>query len=158
MLVREIPITVSDEEIKEILSGWVDLLAQGRFDDAVAMLSPEVLPANGSVNEKEYPQWTGELVEAVIRNYGLPEPYEGQDEFYKVVPVEEAFREFFEDQFYIERTPRDLFQHTYCGDAEFRLPLNYEEGNGVGDLTARFLFREISGDKMVLVLLDIHML
>jgi hypothetical protein len=63
---QAIPVTSSDEDIKNVIRRWVNLLAHGRFDDAVAMLSPETIPANGSVNPEEHPRWTAELVEEVF--------------------------------------------------------------------------------------------
>lgn len=50
---REIPINASDEEIKQVMRDWAALLGQGRFDDAVALLSPEFVHDNYYVDPAE---------------------------------------------------------------------------------------------------------
>jgi hypothetical protein len=50
---------ITDEEVRKAVRYWVDLLGRGKFSDAADMLLPEIIPANGSVDEKEHLQWTG---------------------------------------------------------------------------------------------------
>lgn len=155
---KEIPITATDEEIKQVMREWVDLLAQGRFDDAVAMLAPEFVHDNHYVDAGEPQVWTGALVEALIRNYGFLEETELQDGFYKVVSVDEDIREEFEHHLTIYRKPIELAGQMYFGWADAHLPLEDEEGLYYSDLSAQFCLREVSGDKLVLMLDNIHMM
>jgi hypothetical protein len=46
----------------------------------------------------------------------------------------------------------------WLGGAEFALPLNFERGNDISDLSVRMQFKPVSQSEMVLVLLDIHVL
>ena len=36
--------SISDEEIKVIVRQWIELMAQGRFDEAAEFLLPEIIP------------------------------------------------------------------------------------------------------------------
>ena len=122
------------------------------------MLSPEVPSCSGSVSNDEAEQWTPELLQAVINNYGLPQRWEGQAQVYKVVAVDEQMREAFEKYLTVEFTEFTDVGQDYVGGAHVDLPLNFERGSEVSDLTARFYFRQVNRHEMALVLLDIHML
>jgi hypothetical protein len=154
---QEISLTAPDEEVKQVVRDWVDLLAQGRFADALAVFLPETVPANGSVDANEHPQWTPELLEAVIRNGGSTHVWPGE-RTWKVVAVEDSFRQTFEESLWVGRASFERLGHVYCGQVHVDLPWNGNRGNCVGDLTARFLLRPVNGTAMVLVLEDIHVL
>ena len=157
---QEIPLTPSDEDIKQVIRDWVDLLSQGRFDDALAVFAPETIPGSGSVNAKRHPQWTAELLEQIIRNGGTTYEYydfPGQ-RTWKVVPVEDSFRQDFEDRLWAGRRLFERFGQSYCGQVHVDLPWDGERGHCVGDLTARFWLRQANDTVMVLVLEDIHVL
>lgn len=150
--------TVTNEEIKEFARLWIDLLAQGKFEDAAEMLLPEIIPANGSVDEKQHSQWTGQLIEAVIYNGGTPFPYEGQDEFCKAAAVEPSFRQEFEKRLIVDRTPFVLFDKQYLGGVEVDLPIESEYGSYLSDLTAHLHLRDLGKGQVAFVLQDIHVM
>lgn len=153
-----ISMSASDEEIKQIIRKWLLLLAQEEYDAAVEMISPEILPFNGSVDVKHHQYWTAALLASVINNYGLPFPLEGQERIWKVVPIEDTFRQEFEDYLDVDRESFERLDEFFCGGIQVDLPLDLSDGNGKSDLTAQFLLREIEQGKMVLVLEDIHVL
>ncbi|MBW3635751.1 MAG: hypothetical protein KY445_04695 [Armatimonadetes bacterium] len=147
-----------ERQIRSFIRHWVGLLASDKYEDAVDLILPEIPGASGSVNSSEATERTPELLKAVITNYGTPEPWEGQDQTYKVVPIDDFLRKDFEAGLNIEFRPFEMLGKNYLGGIHVDLPLNYEEGNAVGDLTARFYFQRVSKDEMALVLHDIHML
>jgi hypothetical protein len=149
---------ITDEEVRKAVRYWVDLLGRGKFSDAADMLLPEIIPANGSVDEKEHLQWTGQLIEAVIHYGGTPFPYEGQDEFCKAAVVDKSFQEKFEKHLIVEREPFVLFDKKYLGGVHVDLPIKYEDGSKMSDLTARLYLRDLENGQMAFVLEDIHVM
>jgi hypothetical protein len=96
-----IPETIQDEEgvereIRNFVTGWVGLLADQRYSEALEPLSPEVPRGSGSVDSRKSPHWTPQLLETVIANYGTPNPVEGQSRPYAVVPLDIWLRDAFE--------------------------------------------------------------
>lgn len=159
---KKLPLTASDEEVKEVVRHWVALLAEEDYAAAVEMISPEVLPANGSVDFKDAAEWTPELVQAVINHFGTPEPIEGEEHIYTVVPVvvdgDDSLQEDFEKRLQVDRGSFCQFGQEYVGGVHVGLPLAHEEGEWVSDLTARFFLRPLDENEMVLVLEDIHVM
>ena len=156
---KTLPLEATDEEIKDFVRAWVALLAEGRYADALEMILPEVLSGGGSVDKQDAEQWTPELIEAVISNYGLPEPIEGEEHKYKVVPVvipdDDSMQEAFENKLQIYRQEFTNDGREYVGSVRVDLPLAYEDGDALSDLTAQFFFLS-TDDGIVLALLDIH--
>lgn len=150
--------TATNEEIKEIVRNWIDLLKSGRFDDAAAMLLPEVIPFNGSVSVEQHSLWTGQLIEAVIYNGGTPYSYEGQSDFYKVGQIDANIREEFERRLIVQRHLFVLFDKQYLGGVEVDLPIECESGSKLSDLTARLNLRDLNNGQMAFVLEDIHVM
>jgi hypothetical protein len=150
--------TASDEEIREVARYWVDLLGHGRFAEAAEMLLPELIANNGSVSEKEHSHWTAQLIEEVLHYGGNPFPYDGQVDFYKVVPVEDALRADFESRMTVERGPYLMDARPYLGDINVDLPWECETGNCIGDITARLRLRDLGDGQMALVLEDMHVM
>lgn len=96
-----IPETIQDEkrverEIREFLAQWVGLLAEQKYSEALDPLSPEIPRGSGSVDSRKSSHWTPQLVEAVIANYGTPNPVDGQPQSYAVVPLDISLRDVFE--------------------------------------------------------------
>ena len=151
----EIPLTASVREIKEVVRLWVARLAEEKYDEAFAMILPEVPPCSGSL-DKETTEWTPDLLRAVINNYGLPTPTVGQEQIYKVVAVQKPFKTWFEKKLRVHRGKFEEFDQLFLGNVRVDLPLNFESGDGVSDLTAEFFLRQVSATEMALVLLDIH--
>jgi hypothetical protein len=156
---RSVPIDATDEEIKNVVREWVALLAEQKYAEALEMLSPEVLSGNGSIDKRDAEWWTPELIEVVIGNYGLPEPIEGEEHKYEVVPVvipdDDSMQEAFENKLQVYRREFTEDGHKYVGSVRVDLPLAYEEYDALSDLTAKFFLRS-ANDEIVLVLVDIH--
>ena len=96
-----IPATVQDEkrverEIREFVTQWVGLLAEQKYSEALAPLSPEIPTGSGSVDSRKSPHWTPQLLKTVIANYGTPNPVDGQPQSYVVVPLDASLRDAFE--------------------------------------------------------------
>jgi hypothetical protein len=173
-----IPIEAKDEpeierEVRDFVEQWVRLLAEKRFDEALAQISPEVPPGSGSVDSRQSPLWTGSLLETVIANFGTAEPSYSSPKVYAVVPLDTGLRAAFEERvsvsFHRARSswrsarwrwvPRPFMSRSaWLGAVEFDLPLNYSGGNALSDLSARLLFKPIGTAEMVLVLADVHVL
>jgi hypothetical protein len=155
---QPIPVAISDEELKHIVRRWVEALARLQYAEAVAMTWPVVLEQNGSVSRKKQKVWTPRLLEAVVNNYGVPEPLEGETHKYAVAPLDARVREAFEAHLRVDREPFSEFGQHYLGAIHVDLPLVYPTGAELSDLTARLFLRPVSKDAMVLVLLDIHVM
>jgi hypothetical protein len=193
-----IPTTIQEEkkaghEIREFVTLWVGLLAEQKYTEALEPLSPEIPRGSGSVDSRESPRWTPQLLESVIANYGTPKPVEGQPQSYVVVPLNSSLRDPFEANISVDfnrevvatlndgidspmkskpttrwlsrmlsvmrRNPGTTkTRGLWIGTAEFSLPLNFERGNDLSDLSVRMLFKPLAKTEMVLVLLDIHVL
>ena len=147
-----------ERQIKSFIRHWVGLLADEKYDDAIDLLLPEIPGASGSVSSSEATEWTPQLLEAIIANYGTPDAWDGQDQIYKVVPIDDFLRKDFEARLNVEFRPFETLGKSYLGGIHVDLPLNYEEGNAISDLTARFYLQRVSKDEMALALLDIHMM
>jgi hypothetical protein len=155
---RKLPIDASDEDLKEIIRLWVASLAEGKFYQALELISPAVPPGGGSLDHKEVPEWTEQVLEAVISNYGLTEPLEGLDYKYTVAPLDADMRKAFEERLHVDRQHFKVFAETFVGMIHVDLPIVYEDSVRMSDLTARFYLRPVDETHMVLMLLDIHVL
>jgi hypothetical protein len=153
-----IPVAASDEDLKELVRHWVTALAQQDYATAVGMVWPVVLPQNGSVSRKKEQIWTPRLLEAVINNYGIPEPLEGQTDKLVVAPLDADLRGAFEANLRVDREPFTEFGAHYLGTIHVDLPLVYPTRIDVSDLTARFFLKPVSEDAMVLMLFDVHVM
>jgi hypothetical protein len=155
---KELPISASDEDVKNVIRQWVGLLAGEQYDKALELISPAVLPGSGSLNHKAAPRWTAHLLEAVIIHYGVSEPLDDPTHKFKVAPVDASLQEMFEARLEVDRQHFNEFGQSYVGTIHVDLPLIYEDRVSLSDLTARFYLSPIGGAEMVLVLLDIHVL
>lgn len=152
------PKGVSAGQVRCELLGWLNMLAAGRFADAVDFLSPEIPGGSGSTNE---PRWTPELLESVIANYGVDEPIEGEDWRYRVAPLTSDLLPMFDKHLDIDF---EMWEgetadgSRLAGAIQADMPLTFEDGPAMSDLTARFMFKHFPDGQMALVLLDIHVL
>jgi hypothetical protein len=155
---RQFPATITEHEMRLHLREWVELLSQGRLHEAVEWLSPEIPDSSGSTSKTV---WTAELLEAVIANYGLDEPVEGDDWRYSVTPLTDELEATFHK---CMRVDFDMWERLgadglrLAGAAHVDLPLVYKDGPGMSDLTARFMLKHLQNGQRALVLLDIHVL
>jgi hypothetical protein len=151
-------VTTSEEALRTWARDWVALLATGQFDEAATLLFPMVITSNGSISEKEHTHWTGALIEAVVGYGGLPFPVVEEAPFARVIPVEESFRAEFERFLRVDRGEFTMFEINYLGGIHIDLPVQSGDFRGVGDLTARFLFKDMGEGQMSMVLEDIHVM
>lgn len=134
------------------------MLASNRFVEAVDFLSPEIPQGSGSTNEAT---WTPTLLASVIANYGLEQPIEAADWRYRVAPLTDDLLPAFEKHLDIDF---DMWEAVtvdgsrLAGAIHADMPLMYEDGPGMSDCTARFMFKHHADGQMSLVLLDIHVL
>lgn len=154
------PNDVSAEQVRAALLGWLDMLAAGRYADAVDFLSPEIPDQSGSTDET---RWTPELLESVISNYGVEEPIEGEDWRYRVAPLTDELLPLFDERLDIDTDFRLWEGSTpdgsrLSGAIHADVPLVYEDGPAMSDLTARFTFKHFPDGRIALVLRDIHVM
>jgi hypothetical protein len=136
--VRSFPTTALDEELLAAIDQWVKLLAEERYEDALAFL-----PA------RDY--WTPDLLSRVIDGYGFPEAHPSGTSFRVTTPTTAApgsksrYRQ-------VDRWPEPNLIGT-VGVVRYDLPLN----GHWSDVTALFDLRP-HDDILDLVLDDIHVL
>jgi hypothetical protein len=190
----------AETDIRDFLTLWVGLLADRKYAEALDLLSPEIPRGSGSVDSRKIPHWTPSLLEAVIANYGTPEPVLNppMPQSYAVAPLDSELRGAFEANVSIDfdrsaisgldrspispeakrpqgnkkigwlstklaqlgrsRSAAKSGKTPWLGGADFQLPLNFQRGNDLSDLSARMRFKPVTKTEMVLVLLDIHVL
>jgi len=136
----QLPRNSTDEQILDVVRGWVELLAQERYEEAFQMLRYQPTEL-----------WSPELIRNVITNYGFIEPRKDGARF-KVTSLKDNLegKAFHEVEWYGDDPNRPA---EYLGMAAFTLPLNGEWS----DVTAMFDIVEEDGE-LVLELDDIHVL
>jgi hypothetical protein len=138
------PKSVSDDEIKQAVVEWSELLAQQRFAEALAMFPP----AEPEMSEEELPKW--------IAGYGSPEPHPRGPFQVTSLRALPDFEEIFQDRIDVNRV--DLFgldPADYVGMVHYdSVPLN----GSPSDLTARFHIKKVDGERIALEFLDIHVM
>ncbi|MHB0937723.1 MAG: hypothetical protein ACYDCO_04885 [Armatimonadota bacterium] len=154
---RTLPVTASDGAIKALVVEWIELLAQKRFREALAILP---------YSTEEY-HWTPELLQRAIEGYGSP----SQDE----ETISDMCKEWGVDRFEVTtlagRPDKDevlrkwidvdrdasfgLDPAQYLGMVHFHaVPLCGE----LSDLTARFHIKKVGEDRLTLEFLDLHVM
>jgi len=130
--VELLPKSASDGDILDLIRRWVELLAGGRYAEALQLLDARS-------------HWTPELLERVIRNYGSPDPT-ADGSTYRVTSLATATDDL---------RPRHEIERYSSGRASvlFDLPLN----GRWSDLTACFDVEE-GPTGLRLVLDDVHVL
>lgn len=98
----------------------------------------------------------------MINNYGLEEPFEGDNHRYTVVPVvlpdNDTMSEAFEEELRVDRDGLYLFKLQYTAIVHVDLPLAYSDHEALSDLTARIYLRPVDEQHMIFVLNDIHVM
>jgi hypothetical protein len=149
---------VSAEQVRAAMLDWIGMLAAGRFAEAVDFLSPEIPEGSASTNEM---RWTPGLLESVIANYGHEQPVEEDPRRLRVAPLTKDLLPLFDKELDIdfemwESTAADGSR--FAGAIHARMPIAYENGPAISDMTARFRFKHFPDGQMALVLLDIHVM
>lgn len=147
MTIRVLPLSASDDDIKALIVEWSELLASGRFADALAMFTsadgPDVL--------------TPELLARTIAGYGVPEPHPDGEVFaITSLSTRPDADEIIRDKIRVNR--KNLYgldPARYLGMVHYDdVPLNGERS----DLTARFHIQRVGTDYLTLEFLDIHVM
>ena len=137
----------TDDEIKAIVVEWSELLAEGRFAEALAMF-----PSSNAEME-----WTPELLEYWISNYGCPEPYPG-DRKHTLTSLSalDNAEEIIRDRIDVDRENLyGLSPEHYVGMVHYDdVPLDGKPS----DLTARFHIKKVGSERIALEFLDIHVM
>jgi hypothetical protein len=137
--------TSSDDEIKEAVVEWSELIAQKRFADALAMFPP----AEPEMTADELAKW--------IAGYGCPEPYpDGRTYELTSLRALPEFETIFRDRIDVDRENLyGLDPAEYIGMVHYDdVPLNGRPS----DLTARFHIKKLGEDRITLEFLDIHVM
>ena len=135
-----------DGALKALVVEWSELLAVGKFADALAMF-----PNAG------HPDWTPDLLARTIAGYGLPEPHPNGN-IYTVTPLQDRpdADEIIREEITVDRENLyGLDPAHYLGMIHYDdVPLNGQRS----DLTARFNIRRVRADRLTLEFLDIHVM
>ncbi len=170
------PTNASDQVVKGIVTEWVELLAEGKYQQALDILYQD---DTGTSEVKE--SWTLTRLVRHVNNYGLEEPLlpstkeqykeavmllyanlEGinewqpdEHEIFWVTPITEKIRDAFEASLNVDRlNSYGLNPDCYSGMVHVNLPLN----ETISDLTAQFFIRKIGADNLALELFDLHVM
>ena len=136
-----IPINATDAEVLDVVTDWVDLLADGDFVEAQSLL----------IQDGAERDWPPSLVASVIGSYEFP-PSVGSGEKSRVTRVRDARVVDIEPRPSVSRWNKGGRQGV-IGDVHFDLPIN-----GIwSDLTAIFSLRQLD-DRIAIELYDIHVL
>ena len=137
--------STSDDEIKDAVVAWSELLAQKRFAEAIAMFPP----ADGAMSPDD--------LSKCIAGYGCPESYpDGRTFEVTSLRALPQFAEIFQNRIDVDREnlygldPRDYVGMVHYDD----VPLNSQPS----DLTARFHIKRVGGGRITLEFLDIHVM
>jgi hypothetical protein len=133
----------TDKAVRSAIERWVGLLADQRFEEALAMLAPSE-------------QWTPELLGTVIRNYGSVEPREDGRTFSVTAPA--VTTEGGDARFEVTwldppLTNRLDYAPDLLGHARYDLPLD----GAWSDVTATFDILALP-DGVALALADVHVM
>lgn len=149
---KTLPITASNEEIKELVIEWNELLAQEKYKEALEMF---LIDENNELN------WTPELLESSVYTYGCPgyTREEAEKEFgssdYKVTSIlENPNKDKIIESIYISSDYGWLGKNDIAVIHYDNVPLN---GN-MSDLTAIFFVRKVNDDEITLAFIDLHVM
>jgi hypothetical protein len=154
MSLRTVPLSATDDDIRQLVVEWSETIARGDFGGALAMF----LSAG---------EWTPDSLRKTIEGYGVPD-IDAPTLTYMLADWEvDEFRvtslfnvanaeEFIRKAIHVDReNPYGLDPEHYLGMVHYNdVPLS----GYVSDLTARFHLKKAGGDRMTLEFLDIHVM
>jgi hypothetical protein len=141
------PESATDDEIRRAVVDWSELLAQGRYADALAMFA--------HTSESFGFSWTPAHLEDWISNYGCPRAKYDSGEYRTVSSLFEQPDpdEYVRQAIDVDRDGVDAAP--YVGMVHYDdVPLDGRPS----DLTARFHIKRIGGGRITLEFLDIHVM
>jgi len=144
------PPDCSDDAIREAVVAWSQLLAQGKFAQALAMFE--------HTSESFGFEWTPERLEDWVSNYGCARADFDGGKYHKVTSLFEQSnsRQFIQKAIKVDRENRyGLDPARYVGVVHYDdVPLDGKPS----DLTARFQIKKVGADALTLEFLDIHVM
>lgn len=144
-MIRTLRVNATDDDIRQLVVEWSELLAQKRFAEAIEMF------------EYEDPKLTPEELELWINNYGSPEPFpDGRRfELTSLLTLNNA-EDIIANSIEVDRENLyGLDPEHYLGMVHYNdVPLD----GAPSDLTARFHIKKVGNDKLTLEFLDIHVM
>jgi hypothetical protein len=153
---RTLAIDASDDEIRSLVVEWHELLAQRRYSEALELLPHSTIEVD----------WTPELLDEVIRGYGV---LNGDQETLDFLLKHHRVHRF-EITTLLGRPDRNEIiakmsvdrQNLYGLDAtEYLGMVHFDDVPLSGfrsDLTARFHIKRIGSDRLTLEFLDLHVM
>jgi hypothetical protein len=142
---RTLPLTCSDDDIRQLVVEWWELVAAGKFRDALEMLP----------HDDSQVTWTPEYLEQTIATYGAGKPYPGDPKWeagsIHARPDPGAVIRGID----VDRDEVDENDPDHLGIIHFDdVPLKQR----VSTMTARFQIKRAGGDRLTLVFLDVHVM
>jgi hypothetical protein len=147
MAIRTLPVDASDDAIKALVVEWSELLAEGRFADALGMFS----------NAGDPDVATPDLLAKTIAGYGVPAPHPDGEVFaVTTLRGRDDAGEIVRDKIRVDRENLyGLDPARYLGMVHYDdVPLNGERS----DLTARFHIQRVGEDRLTLEFFDVHVM
>jgi hypothetical protein len=142
---KVLSVDASNEEILGVCREWVDLVAAGRFAEAIGLL---YVPTKYDPSQ----HWTPESLQTYIGNYGSWEPLANR-RVTRVTPTATARIPVDRPPFVPRADVVRLASDGTAGSAELDVPLDGEWS----DLTAQFEFAQV-GNGIGISLYDLHVL
>jgi len=157
MALKALSVDASDDDIKALVVEWSELLAQKRFQEALAMF----------LHCDDEAMWTPRLLEETIAGYGVPDI----DPETQGMMLEDWGVERFEITTLLGRSDKDeIIAKKISVDRESLYGLDPQSYLGMvhyddvplsgyrSDLTARFHMKRVGSDRLTLEILDIHVM
>lgn len=145
------PVSASNDELREAVAAWSELLAEGRFAAALSMF--EVW------DDKYAEQWTPELLAARVRNYGCSEP-DPENRVFSVTSLHDLPNVKVDE--YIAKNIEVDRANLYGRDPSRYLGMIHYTGiplNGApSDLTAQFNIKKVGDSRLTVEFVDIHVM
>lgn len=143
-------VSCSDEDIRKAVVGWSELLAKGKFAEALAMF----LHTSDSFGF----EWTPEHLEDWVSNYGCARKDYDSGEYRKVTSLFDQPN----SELFIRKAIKVNRQSLYGLDPkEYVGMVHYDDIPLTGvpsDLTARFHIKKVGVEEITLEFLDIHVM
>ncbi len=149
---RTLPISATNDEIKELVIEWNELLAHEKYEEAFEMFQ---------LDEGNELDWTPELLESAVFSYGCPgytrkeieEMFGSAD--YKVTSIlDNPDKDKIIDSIDISSDFKWMGENDIAVIHYDNVPLNGK----MSDLTARFFVRKIDEQNITLAFIDLHVM
>jgi hypothetical protein len=157
-----LPVDATDEQIKQLVIDWIAVVAEERYEEALAMLYQGNINPFWDSADPDGQRWTPELLQLVLTTYGV---FDLQfDEGYRMDRVTDLRQEAFSRQFELERLQEqrwNLVPEEYAAMVHCWIPLRCDDPeldfaeDEISDLTLRMYVRRVPSG-LALELSTIH--